>query len=167
MSIIQLTILEEIFNKPVEQNSQQTIQKQIEDISKVYSSNILSYQELFNYFIQTRVENLKIWITQQLSYQIEKYYVQYPDKEKILFRTALFFIIDNKMTELMETSNNNSSNTSLNTFNPLLNQKFAQLIIIWLKYDYPDSSNTFFNDFMSRIYKLKDKLDLMISLLSK
>jgi len=153
MSLIQLTVLEDIFLKSfgVDQNTKGILMNLIDNVSLIYDSNILSYQELFNYFVTSQIENLKIWIIQKLAQLVEKDYKQYPDEDKLLFRNAIFYIIDNKINELMS--------------NPLLKQKFSYLIIIWLKYDFPDSSNTFFNDFLGRVYKLKD--GLMINLLGK
>lgn len=115
------------------------LKEEVEKLSLIYENSPQSYIELFEYFLKTKKDICQFWIMQMLINLTNKHYSEMGSEHRSNFRQALLNLIHFYLSQ------GNIKNHVSN--------KFCQLFINWVKYDYPENYSSVFHDIMSLIYK--------------
>ena len=122
-----------------------------------YINNFANFQELFQFFIESKSQHCLFWLLDLLTAIINSQYKAFPDELKAKFRELLVFIFENHIEKVFVVN--------------FIETKFCVLLINWLKHDYPENWPNFFKDMISLIFNSKDenqkrlKVSLLVDLL--
>ena len=112
--------------------------EEFEKLSLLYDSTPTSFIELFEYFFKTNKDICQFWILQMMINLTNRHYYAYLPENKSHFRTALINLINIYITQ--------------KPIKTHVSNKFCQLFINWVKFDFPENCNTLFHDIIGLIY---------------
>lgn len=130
----------EILTKTLYSQSNKELIEKCESFFQIYKSNgVYGTNELCNYFFKTKIQYTLFWIMESLRKIIEETYSIMSNEQK--------YNIRNFLTSAFET------HTEIFMLYQAISHKFSLVIVIWIKYEYPDQWRTVFDDFYSLIFK--------------
>lgn len=122
-----------------------------------FISNFASFQQLFQFFIDSKSQHCLFWLLDLLTSMINSQYKYFPDDYKAKFRELIVFIFESHIQKVFIAN--------------FIETKFCVLLINWLKHDYPENWSSFFKDIITMIFNTTDenlkrlKVSLLIDLL--
>ena len=160
-SLEEVEKMSEILYNPT---SKKEVKEEYEKLSLLYESTPDSYIELFEYFIKTKKDICQFWILQMLINLSNKHYNIYSIDNKKNFRFALINLVNLYLSQ--------------NVIKTHVSNKYCQLFINWIKFDFPENCNSSFHDILGLIYSennenarinilciFNDKIDLLSQIL--
>ena len=136
-------------------SSKKELKEQFEKLSLVYENTPESYMELFEYFLKTKKDICQFWILQMLINITNRHYNTFSLEHKSNFRSALVNLINYYLSQ--------------NTIKTHVSNKYCQLFINWIKFDFPENCSTLFHDIISLIIKSENdsiRLNIMCKRIS-
>lgn len=129
-----LETLENLTQSLYSGNNQTTIEL-CNNIFNAYNTAITGFNELFNYFYQSSHQHTLFWILDSLSKIVNNNYHKWDNQVKALFRENLKTLFDSayeKYSKLI-----------------FLMNKLAYLIIVFMKFDYPETNSNMIKDYLT------------------
>ena len=157
MTTPELVKVEGIISQLYGPNPGKEITDYCEGIKNFYLQNLQNFQDLFNSYMKTQNSHFSFWLLDILITLTNTQYNNLSPQLKETFR--------NYLKQLILNSTNSVNNISF-IFN-----KFCFLVIIWLKFDYPENNSSFWNDILQNIFETQNqnekltKLNIVLDLL--
>jgi hypothetical protein len=130
------------------------VKEEKEKLSLQYENTSGSYIELFEYFFKTKKDICQFWILQMLINITNRHYNSFSQEQRSNFRSALINLINFYLSQ--------------NAIKTHVSNKFCQLFINWVKFDFPENCDSLFHQIIALIYKAENdnvRLNIMCKLI--